>query len=293
MSYPDKITKSMQKFRYFSPKTVSEAVLTLSQLDGTAKVLAGGTDLLPMMKQRAITPGSIVNIKNITELAYIREDADGLKIGAMTTIADIKESDLIKQKCVSLYEAARKFGTPVVRNMATMGGNICRSSPSADTVPPLMVFDAEVKLVGPKGERGLLLEDFFTGPGENVLKQELLTEIIIPKKEDRYGTAFEKVGRSSADLAKLNCAVRITVSGGRCDDIRIALGAVADKPIRAKKAEQAIKGKTISDEATEAAAQKVTGDIAAITDVRSTAVYRTDVSKVLVRRLIKLAVERI
>jgi carbon-monoxide dehydrogenase medium subunit len=283
----------MQKFRYFSPKTVSEAVLTLSQLDGTAKVLAGGTDLLPMMKQRAITPGSIVNIKNITELAYIREDADGLKIGAMTTIADIKESDIIKQKCVSLYEAARKFGTPVVRNMATMGGNICRSSPSADTVPPLMVFDAEVKLVGPKGERGLLLEDFFTGPGENVLKQELLTEIIIPKKEDRYGTAFEKVGRSSADLAKLNCAVRITVSGGRCDDIRIALGAVADKPIRAKKAEQAIKGKTISDEATEAAAQKVTGDIAAITDVRSTAVYRTDVSKVLVRRLIKLAVERI
>ena len=293
MSYPDKITKSMQKFRYFSPKTVSEAVLTLSQLDGTAKVLAGGTDLLPMMKQRAITPGSVVNIKNITELAYIREDADGLKIGAMTTIADIKESDIIKQKCVSLYEAARKFGTPVVRNMATMGGNICRSSPSADTVPPLMVFDAEVKLVGPKGERGLLLEDFFTGPGENVLKQELLTEIIIPKKEDRYGTAFEKVGRSSADLAKLNCAVRITVSGGRCDDIRIALGAVADKPIRAKKAEQAIKGKTISDEATEAAAQKVTGDIAAITDVRSTAVYRTDVSKVLVRRLIKLAVERI
>ena len=293
MSYPDKITKSMQKFRYFSPKTVSEAVLTLSQLDGTAKVLAGGTDLLPMMKQRAITPGSVVNIKNITGLAYIREDADGLKIGAMTTIADIKESDLIKQKCVSLYEAARKFGTPVVRNMATIGGNICRSSPSADTVPPLMVFDAEVKLVGPKGERGLLLEDFFTGPGENVLKQELLTEIIIPKKEDRYGTAFEKVGRSSADLAKLNCAVRITVSGGRCDDIRIALGAVADKPIRAKKAEQAIKGKTISDEATEAAAQKVTGDIAAITDVRSTAVYRTDVSKVLVRRLIKLAVERI
>ena len=159
----------------------------MSQLDGTAKVLAGGTDLLPMMKQRAITPGSIVNIKNITELAYIREDADGLKIGAMTTIADIKESDIIKQKCVSLYEAARKFGTPVVRNMATMGGNICRSSPSADTVPPLMVFDAEVKLVGPKGERGLLLEDFFTGPGENVLKQELLTEIIIPKKEDRYG----------------------------------------------------------------------------------------------------------
>ena len=293
MSYPDKITKTMKEFRYFSPKIVPEAVSILSKLDGKAKVLAGGTDLLPLMKQRAITPGSVVNIKKIPGLAYIREDAEGLKIGALTTIADIKESDLIKQKCLSLHEATKKFGTPLVRNMATIGGNICRSSPSADTVPPLMAFDAEVKLVGSKGERRLVLEDFFTGPGENVLKQELLTEIIIPKKEDRYGTAFEKIGRSSADLAKLNCAVKITVGGSRCDDIRIALGAVADKPIRAKKAEQAIKGKTISDEAIEAAAQKVTGDIATITDVRSTAVYRTEVSKVLVRRLIKRAVERI
>jgi len=293
MSYPDKITKTMKEFQYFSPKTVSEAVSILSQLDGEAKVLAGGTDLLPMMKQRVVTPENIVNIKNIRGLAYIREDTEGLKIGALTTIADIKESDLIKQKCLSLHEAAARFGTPLVRNMATIGGNICRSAPSADMVPPLLVFDAEVKLVGAKGERKVLLEDFFTGSGKNVLKQELLTEIIIPKESGRYGTAFEKVRRSSADLAKLNCAVKIVVSDGKCDDIRIALGVVADKAIRAKKAEQAVRGKSISDEVIEGAAQKVTEDISPRTSARSTAWYRTEVSKVLVRRLIKLAIERI
>lgn len=293
MSYPDKITKTMKEFRYFSPKTVPEAVSTLSRLDGKAEVLAGGTDLLPMMKQRVVTPENIVNIKKIPGLAYIREDAEGLKIGALTTIADIEESDLIKQKCLSLHEAAKKFGASLVRNMATIGGNICRSAPSADMVPPLLVFDAEVKLVGAKGERKILLEDFFTGSGKNVLKQELLTEIIIPKESGRYGTAFEKVRRSSVDLAKLNCAVKIVVSDGKCDDIRIALGVVADKAIRAKKAEQAVRGKSISDEVIEGAAQKVTEDISPRTSARSTAWYRTEVSKVLVRRLIKLAVERI
>jgi len=293
MSYPDKITKTIKEFRYYSPKTVAEAVSILSKLDGKAKVLAGGTDLVPEMKQRVTTPESIINIKNIPGLAYIREDAEGLKLGALTTIEDIKESDLIKKKCLSLYEAATKFGTPQVRNMATIGGNICRSAPSADMAPPLLVFDAEVKLVGAKGERKVLLEDFFTGSGQNVLKQELLTGIIIPKKGGKYGTAFDKKRRSSADLAKLNCAVKITVSGGRCDDIRIALGVVADKPIRAKKAEQAIRGKSISDEVIEEAAQKVVEDISPRTSARSTAWYRTEVSKVLVRRLIKLAVERI
>lgn len=292
MSYPDKITKTIKEFQYYSPKTVAEAVSILSKLDGKAKVLAGGTDLVPEMKQRVTTPESIINIKNIPGLAYIREDAEGLKLGALTTIADIKESDLVKKKCLSLYEAATKFGTPQVRNMATIGGNICRSAPSADMVPPLLVFDAEVKLVGAKGERKVLLEDFFTGSGQNVLKQELLTEIIIPRESGRYGTAFDKKRRSSADLAKLNCAVKITVSDGKCDDIRIALGVVADKPIRAKKAEQAVRGKSISDEVIEGAAQKVTEDISPRTSARSTAWYRTEVSKVLVRRLIKLAIER-
>lgn len=290
MSYPDKISKTMKEFRYFSPDTVSEAVSILQQFD--AEVLAGGTDLLPMMKQREVTVEYVVNIKKIPELAYIREDDDGLKIGALTTIFSIKESDVIRQKYISVYEAAKNFAYLQIRNMATVGGNICRSSPSADMVPPLMAFDAEVKLIGPKGSRNVLLENFFTGPRENILERELLTEIVVPRKDGRYGTAFGKMRRNSGDLAKLNCAVKIIVRGRTCEDIRIVLGAVAPKPIRARSAEQGMKAKIIDDDTIEAAAQKVAEDIAPITDVRSTSGYRTEVSKVLVRRLIKLAVER-
>lgn len=290
MSYPDKISKTMKEFQYSFPESVSEAVSILARCD--AKVLAGGTDLLPMMKQRTVTPEHIVSINNIPGLAYIREDDEGLKIGALTTISAIRESNLIKRKYVSIYEATKNFAYTQIRNMATVGGNICRSSPSADMVPPLMAFDAEVRLVGSEGDRKVLLENFFTGPGENVLEQELLTEIVVPKKDGRYGTAFGKMRRNSGDLAKVNCAIRIVVGDRKCDDIWIVLGAVAARPIRAKNAEQAIRGKTISDDAIEAAARKVAEDIAPITDVRSTSVYRTEVSKVLVRRLIKLAVER-
>ena len=181
----------------------------------------------------------------------------------------------------------------LVKNMATIGGNICRSSPSADMVPPLVVLGAMLKLVGAKGEREVLIEDFFTGPGTNVLNQEVLREIVIPKGKGRWGSAFGKVMRNSGDLAKVNCAVRVVVSEGTCEGIRIALGAVSAKPIRAKNAENAIQGKKISDAVIEAAAEKVVEDIKPITDVRSTIDYRTEVSKVLVRRLIKLSVERI
>ena len=293
MGYPQQITKTIKEFKYFSPKTVDEAVSILKELEGKAKVLAGGTDLLPMIKLRTTTPECIVNIKNIAGLDYIREEGAELKIGALTRISTIRESDLIKQKCLSVYEATRTFGTPQVRNIATVGGNICRSSPSADMAPPLVSFDAEGRLVGPKGARKVLLENFFTGAGENVLDREILTEIVIPLAKWQYGTAFEKVTRSSADLAKVNCAVKITVRDGRCDDIRIILGAVANMPVRARKAEQVIKGKEINDEVIQRTVQEVIEDITPITDVRSTADYRSQVSKILVRRLIKQAIERV
>jgi len=292
MSYPQQVTKAMKEFKYFSPKTVDETISILKQLNGKVEILAGGTDLLPQMKLRKITPEYVLSIRNMTGLDYIREEDSSLKIGALTTISRIKESDLIKRMYLSVHEAAKAFGTPQIRNMATVGGNICRSSPSADMVPPLMTFDAEVKLAGPKGEGVVLVEDFFAGAGENILDGGILTEIVLPMHEKRWGTAYEKIARTSADMAKVNCAVRITVSGGRCDDIRIVLGAVANTPIRARKAEQAIRGKEINDELIERAAQEVVGDIAPITDVRSTIEYRRQVSIVLVARLVRLAIDR-
>ena len=293
MSYPKTVTKTLKEFEHLSPDSVDAVVSILAKYGGKVKVLAGGTDLVPLMKARALTPEYVVTIKNISELDYIQEDKDGvLRIGALVRISNVRESTLIKQRFLSIYEATKDFATPAVRNMATVGGNICRSSPSGDMAPPLMTLDAELKLIGPKGERSLLLDTFFTGPGQNVLENEILTEIVIPQQEKPYGTAFTKLTRSSQDLAKINCAVKIVVRDNTCDDIRIAFGAVADRPVRAKKAEQIIRGKKISDEVIAEAAQTVIEDIVPITDVRSTVEYRKYASKVLARRTIKQAIER-
>ena len=286
------MTKRIKEFTYLSPKTVEEAASALKKHGGKAQVLAGGTDLLSAMKLGAISPEYVVNIKNIQGLNKVREEGNTLKIGALTTISTIQESKLIKQKCPSLHEATKTFATPQVRNMATIGGNICRSSPAGDMIPPLLTFNAEVKLVGPNGERKVALEDFLTGPWKNVLKDEILTEIIVPLPKEARGTAFAKMTRNTSDLAKLSCAVSIAVRNGSCEDIRIALGSLADKPVRAKKVEQAMKGKEIKEEVIKEAAGKVAGDISPITDARSTTEYRAQVSQVLVKRVILQASAR-
>jgi carbon-monoxide dehydrogenase medium subunit len=154
-----------------------------------------------------------------------------------------------------------------------------------------MTYDAVVKLVGRKGERSARLEAFVTGVGQNVLDQEILTEIVIPPQQGRYGTAFHGIKRTSVDLCKLNCAVKVVLDNGRFNDIRIVLGAVAPTAVRAKRAEEALTGKETRDDNIQAAARKVTEDISPITDARSTAEYRRQVSQVVVRRLVKEAVD--
>ena len=286
------ITKRLKEFKYFPPTTVAEAVSVLKDYNGRAKVLAGGTDLLSLMKLRAVTPECIVSLKRIAGLDYVREEGKELKIGAMTTIATILASEPIKRKFLSLHEAAAVFATPQIRNMATIGGNICRSSPSSDTIPPLMSFGTELKLAGAQGERKVLLEDFFSGAGENVLDREVLVEITVPLPDGQYGAAFTKLTRTTTDLAKINCAVLVAVSGSRCIDIKVVLGAVADRPLRVREVELCIVDQETTDEVIEAAAQRVTECIAPITDVRSTAEYRAQVSQVLAKRTIKQAINR-
>lgn len=286
--------KTIKKFQYFSPATVEEAASLLAQHSEQAKILAGGTDLLVMMKDKAIAPKYLINLKNIPGLEGIRLDGGNvLKIGALTSITSIKESDIVRKKFTSLWEAAESFGTTQVRNMATLGGNICRSSPSADMIPPLLAHDASVILVGQDGERDESLERFFTGPGKNILKNEILTEIRVKLQDGPCGDAFTKLGRSSEDLAKINCAVKIVMRGRVCEDIGIAFGAVAPTPIRARKTEAIIKGKEVDDDLIEKTAQNITEDISPITDLRSNIAYRKEVSKVLVKRLIQKSISRV
>jgi carbon-monoxide dehydrogenase medium subunit len=292
MSFPEEVTKSIKIFRYFSPTGLEETISILEELHGNVKILAGGTDLLPLMKLQRIAPQNVISLRSVVGLDHIREDNYTLKIGALSTISEIKESNLVRTRYTSLYEATKTFGTPQIRNMASIGGNICRSSPSADIVPPLITLDSRVKLVGPNGEREVLLEDFFTGPGENVLNREILKEIIVPLPPARCGMAFRKVMRASADLAKVNCAVRIVARDGICDDVRIAFGGVADRPIRARRAEEIIRGCEVDKNVINKAGLTVTKEIAPITDVRSTAQYRAHITRVLVANLTELAFHR-
>ena len=287
------ITRRLKEFRYYSPTTVEEALTVLREHDGKAVLLAGGTDLLSMMKTRKITPPALVSLKKIDLLDYIREEDGTLKIGPLTRITTIGESEFIRGRFYSLYETTRGFATPQIRNMATIGGNICRSSPCANTPPPLITFGAQVKLAGEKGERTVLLEDFFVAAGENVLDREVLVEIMIPLSTEPSGTAFLELTRNSSDVSKVMCAVRVVVRDGKCDEIKIALGSVADRIVRAQKAEETISGRKLDERDIEEAAENVVHDIAPITDVRSEADYRTHVSKVLVKRAIKRAIERI
>jgi probable selenate reductase FAD-binding subunit len=286
--------KTIREFDYLTPRGVSEAVSLMGKYGEKARFIAGGTDLVPLMKDRVITPRYVIDIKRLSSLDFIRwDDKEGLSIGTLTTIADILKSDVIKQRYYSLHQAAESFGTTQIRNMATIGGNICRSSPSADMVPPLLSFAAEVKLVGLKRERTIPLEDFFTGPGQNVLNNELLTEVKVSIQKRPCGTAFKKVARTSEDLAKVNCAVMVIVSDGKCEDIRIALGGVAPTPVRAKKVEQALRGSRINAGVVEKAIKEVTGDIAPITDCRSNVGYRIHVSQILIKRLVNEALKRL
>jgi len=292
MSTQPEIKKRIKKFEYFWPETVEEVFPILQEFGGKAKVLAGGTDILPMMKLRVLQPDYIISLRKIPELDYIVTENGVLRIGAMTPISTLLDSDVINRNCYSLHDALKVFGTPQIRNMATIGGNICRSSPSSDTVPPLMSFSSMVKLIGEKEERILPLVDFFTGSGKNELNDEILAEIIVPISESQNHTSFIKITRNSSDLAKVNCAVKITLKAGKRRDIKIVLGAVADRAIRAKNVESVLKGSEITDELVGRASQNVVRDIDPISDVRSTTEYRSHVSQIIVKRGVMRAIKR-
>jgi carbon-monoxide dehydrogenase medium subunit len=291
MKFPREMTRTMKEFSYFDPQNIDDAVSILEKFDKRVAILAGGTDLLNQMKLRQIMPEFVLNIKNVRELEYIQQH-NGLEMGGLTTITAIRESNLIRKEYLSLYDAAEWFGTPPIRNMATLGGNICRSSPSSDMVAPLMALDAKLKLVGPKGERKVSIEEFIVGNGETILDREILKGIVIPQQEKSSGTAFMKLKRSSADLAKVSCAVRISIKDGRCEEIRIVLGAVADKVFRARGAEELIRGEKVTEAVIEEVGRKASQEGQPITDVRSTAEYRSQIIKVLVKRMIFLSIER-
>ena len=287
--------RKIKEFEYFAPSTLSDAISLLAQYNGNAKIFAGGTDLLIQMKQRKLTPEYLIDIKNISELNYIKYNEDeGLKIGALVTHSSLANSEIIQEKFNILAEASLAVGSVQTRNKGTIVGNICTSSPSADTPPALIALDARLKLISAKGERIVKIKDFFTDPFKNILKEtELLTEIQVPNLPPNSGGAYLWLPKITAvDETLVGVGVVITVedlTNKICANARIGLGSVAPTPIRAKMAEKFLKGKRIED-----IICKQAGEIAANeASPRSRAEYRREMVKVFVKRALGKALEKI
>lgn len=289
----DKISyRHLPRFDHLESKTVEEACSLLSKYKGKAKVIAGGTDLLPAMRNREVTPAYIINVRSISNLGYIHyTDAEGLKIGALVTLYDIESSPIIREKFPMVADAASKIGTPQVRNMGTIGGNLCNAAPSADTAPPLIGLEAKAKINGPNRERVIALEEFFIGPGENALQaDEILTEIQIPNPPPHTRGVYLKLpARTMVDLAVVGVAVVVTLDDKERSivDAKIVLGAVAPTPVRARQAEDIIKSKAISRELIEKAAEAAAGEAKPISDLRGSASYRKEMVNTLTKRAIR------
>ena len=284
----------MRPFEYFAPTTLDQAVALLGRYHDRANVLAGGTDLLVEIKEQLRVPDYVINIKKIPGMdLLLYDDENGLRIGALTTVRTIETSPVVNKKYPGLAQAARDLASIQVRNRATVAGNICRASPSADMIPPLIADGATVTLFGTQGKRTLLLKDFFTGPGQTLLAHdEILTEIAVPAPAPQAGQVYLKHGRRKAmELATVGVAVTLTMAGETCQDIRLVLGAVAPTPIRANKAEALLRGNVVDETAINAAAEAAMKESRPISDVRSSAGYRRQMVRVLTARALRQALE--
>jgi carbon-monoxide dehydrogenase medium subunit len=287
----------MIDYDYKKPGSLAEVLSLLGEYGDRAKMIAGGTDLMVTMRNTNRSPEILISLRGLRDLCYIRK-ADGYRIGALTTHRMLELSDLVKRELSALNDAAGWIGSVQVRNVATLGGNICTAAPSADTAGPLLVMDATAILEGPGGQRSVPLTEFFTGTYGTVKeKDEVLLEFQIPAEMESFGSAYFKHARRAAmNLPILGVAVSVKLSEGvQIADARIALTVAAPTPIRAHQAEAFLRGKPLSDGVLSEA-----GKIAASPDcctprtsLRCEAWYRREMIAVLVPRMARLAADRV
>ncbi len=285
----------MIRFDFLEPASLDEAISLLQKYGDDAKVLAGGTDLLPRLKQRLSNVKYLINIKKIPGMAGMaRDPKQGLRIGSLTTMRELEKSTIIRDSYRPLWEAACAVGSVQVRNLATVGGNLCHAAPSAETAPPLLALEAQMSITGPSGERLVPLKDFFAGPGKNVMRKgEILKEIIIPPLLPGTGGHYYKLGsRQAMDIAVVGVASVVTMRNGICERCRVALGAVAPTPVRAIRAENLLQGKRLEPGTLETAAIRAVEDASPISDHRGSAEYRREMVKALTIRTVQEAAKR-
>ena len=279
-------------FNYHQPTTVEEVCKLLDGLE-QARVIAGGTDLIPKMKQRLFEPTDLVDLKKIPELVGIKETEDGIWIGAATKLRNIEKSKLIQEKIPLQFLCTKTIGSIQIRNMGTLGGNVCNASPAADGALGLVTLNATTHIAGSKGTRDLPLEMFFTGPGASILaKDEIVTGFTVPIPENGTGYHFISIGRMALDISTISIAVTLTMEAGKVKASRIALGSVAPTPLRLPEVEEYLVGKELTEEEIIEAVVTVSKCIKPIDDIRASAEYRREAAKGMAMEAITMAKEK-
>ncbi len=277
----------MQRFDFVTPRSPEDAVAQLRDRGSGGKLLAGGTDLLLQIKARTARPAYVVDLSHLSELFRLEyREGEGLWIGSMVRMRTIQQSDLVRGSFAIVADGASLVGSIQVRNLATVGGNLCNAAPSADLAPPLLAANALAHVIGPDGRRTISIDQFFVGPRRTVLSpDELLLGVLVPNPTDRFGGRYIRhTPRKEMDIAVVGVGSTLTVRNGIVVDSRIALGAVAPTPIRATRAEAHLVGKPATEATIEAAAVLAAEEARPISDVRGSADYRRHLVQVLTKR---------
>ncbi|MBI5441376.1 MAG: xanthine dehydrogenase family protein subunit M [Deltaproteobacteria bacterium] len=289
--------RCLRSFDYDEPPSLAEASALLAASGGKARLLAGGTDLLEKMKSGAVAPEKLINLKRIEDarLRGLGEVEDGLlEIGALVTLQELIDSPLLRGRVPLLPEAAQTMASHQVRNLATVGGNLCNAAPSADLAPPLLALDAEALAWSPAGVRRVSLPEFFVGPGQTALRpEELLLSVRFPSPPASFRARYVKhTLRNAMDIAAVGVAVAFHLERGLLRGVRIALGAVAPTPLRAAEAEALLEGREPDLRRLEEAARRAAQACAPVSDVRASAEYRREMVECWVRRSFHYLLDR-
>ena len=279
--------RAIRTYEYHAPETLAEVKALLSVYGDRAKILAGGTDVVPKMKSHIYMPEHVISIRNVGEFRkYDYNPAVGLRFGCNVKLHEMQLMDFVKKDFTALHDGICGMSSTQLRNVSTVVGNICNAVPSADTAPGLIVLNAEVKIESEQGTRVVKVEDFITGVLKTVLRaDEIVTEVFIPAPPPHSASAYMKFAqRRALDLAMVGSAAWLEMDGNRVKDARIALGAVAIKPKRAENAEKVLIGNELTDDVIREASRCAGElDCLPITDMRATKEYRIEMVKVMTK----------
>ena len=280
------------RFEYLSPISLEETLALLSNHRDEAKLLAGGQSLISLMKLRLANPKYLIDLGRIADLNYLRDDGDKISIGALTTYAQIKESEPLRNKCPLLPQTASVVGDAQVRNRGTLGGSLAHADPHGDMPAAILALEAELKAVGPNGARWIKADDFFITLFTTALEpDEVLTEIRVPAL-DGERSAYLKAARRPSDFAMVGVALRLKIGQDQtCEKISIGVTGVTDKPYRGVGVEKALKGEKLTGKIIEEAAAQVTEGVDAIEDVNASKAFRSHLARLYTARAIESALQ--